>query len=132
MTLELLASVVYSKFECTTSKVRKQYDAYLCFWSKKESEVVNAYSDSLFVGHYTVENLVEHFYEFQQRYNLEGDMLHLGMDGPQKNTAFQKMINRELKGSWLPFYHNWSWDLQFASRSYCIQERSWGNGFSAW
>ena len=44
-------------------------------------EVVNCYCESLFVGHCTAENLVEHFYKFEKSMNLDPSyFLHLGMD----------------------------------------------------
>ena len=61
-------------------KLKKQY-AYLQFWSEKYVEVVNCYCESLFVGHCTAENLVEHFYKFEKSMNLDPSyFLHLGMD----------------------------------------------------
>ena len=47
--------------ETTTSQVKKQYDAYIQFCHFGKSEVVNVYIGSLFLGHCTADNLVEHF-----------------------------------------------------------------------
>ena len=50
--------------ESTSSQIKKQYDEYLQYWSTKYDEVINCYCGSLFVGHCTHEQLIEHYYEF--------------------------------------------------------------------
>ena len=37
--------------EMTSSQVKKQYDAYLTYWSAKCNEIITSYIVSLFVGH---------------------------------------------------------------------------------
>ena len=79
--------------ETTTSQVFKQYDVYLCYWSPMYDEVVNAYAGSLFMGHCTAVDLVTQFYKIVQPLGLKGvNLLHLGMDGPQVNTKFEKEL----------------------------------------
>ena len=51
--------------ESTTSQVKKQYDAYVAYWSKKHDYVVNSYIGSLFVGHCTAEDLLDHYLTFK-------------------------------------------------------------------
>ena len=52
--------------ETTTSQVKKQYDAYISYWSRQYNEVVNVCAGSLFVGHCPARELVHHFYEMAQ------------------------------------------------------------------
>ena len=77
--------------ESTTSQVKKkQYNAYLQFWSKNYDEVVNCYFGSLFVRHCTAKNLVEHFHECEKSMYLDPSyLLHLGMDGPSVKKSFE-------------------------------------------
>ena len=50
--------------ETTTSQMKNQYDGYFSFFSKKLRKIVTSYCDSLFVGHCTSDDLVDHFFEF--------------------------------------------------------------------
>ena len=87
------------KFDETTNrKVDKQYDGYVQYWSDTESQIVNRYCGSLFLGHCTSDNLVDHFNEFMVNNNLDPNyLLHIGMDGPRVNTAFQDKLSTHLK-----------------------------------
>ena len=77
--------------ETTTSQVKKQYDAYICYWSPSYDQIVNMYAGSLFVGHCPAKELVKHFYEITDQLNLNGEYLvHLGMDGPNVNLKFER------------------------------------------
>ena len=38
--------------ESTNNQVKKQYDGYLSYYSRRYHQVVSAYEGSLFVGHY--------------------------------------------------------------------------------
>jgi hypothetical protein len=83
--------------ESTTSQVKKQYDAYASYWSKSENCVVNNYIGSLFVGHCFSSDLVEHYLEFKKRLNLNDHLLlHLGMDGPNVNLAFERQLEAHM------------------------------------
>ena len=46
--------------ETTTSQVKKQYDGYITYFSKKAKLVVCEYTGSLFVGHCPADALVQH------------------------------------------------------------------------
>ena len=58
--------------ETTTSQVKKQYNAYISYWSRQYNEVVNVYAGSLFVGHCPARELVHHFYKMTQDHTLDG------------------------------------------------------------
>ena len=45
--------------ETTTSKVKKQYDAYLTYWSEVHDCIASNYLGPLFVGHYYATDLVD-------------------------------------------------------------------------
>ena len=79
--------------ESTSSQIKKQYDGYLQYWSAKYDDVINCYCRSLFVGHCTHEQLIEHYYEFTKNLKLDSSfLLHLGIDGPSVNNAFQQKL----------------------------------------
>lgn len=82
------------KFDETTNRqVQKQYDGYLQYWSKERNEVSNAYCESLFIGHCTADDLLQHYEEFTQKLDLDSSfLLHLGMDGPNVNLSFQRKL----------------------------------------
>ena len=81
--------------ETTTKQVKKQYDGYLCYWSNSSEQVENRYLGSLFVGHCTAADLVDHYLEFKQRWHLENHLLlHIGMDGPSVNQLFEKNLRQ--------------------------------------
>ena len=88
------------KFDVNTfPQVKEQYDAYLQFWSNKYDEIVNCYCGSLFVGHCTAENLVEHFHEFEKFLNLDPSyLIHLvDMNGLSVNKSFEEELVTELR-----------------------------------
>ena len=63
---------------------------------------MTAYTGSLFVGHCTHSDLVDHFYHFMTNLQLRTDyLLNLGMDGPNVNKAFERDLINDLqkKGS---------------------------------
>ena len=79
------------------TKIDKQYDGYLRYWSPSAGQIVNVYCGSLFVGHCTHSQLVDHFREFQDDLGLNADyLLHLGMDGPHVNKKFASTLAAEL------------------------------------
>lgn len=87
--------------ETTTSQVKKQYDGYLQYWSSRENSIVNAYCGSLFVGHCTSDQLVEHYKEFIQNLDLDSNfLLHVGMDGPNVNLAFERKLQEHLQSQY--------------------------------
>ena len=81
----------------TSSQVKKQYDAYLQYWTKRNDTVISAYCGSLFVGHCPSDDLVEHYNSFQKDINFNSSyLLHIGMDGPNVNLAFERKLANEL------------------------------------
>ena len=79
--------------ESTTTQVKKQYDAYACYWSKLHNCIVGNYVGSLFVGHCTSSDLVDHYLEVKRRLDFNDYMmLHLGMDVPNVNLAFEHKL----------------------------------------
>ena len=86
----------FTKFdETTTSRLKKQYDAYVQFWSNTTNQIVNRYCGSLFVGHYRSEQLLGHFDEFAKELDWDPSfLLHIGMDGPNVNLKFQKDLKK--------------------------------------
>ena len=42
-------------------QIKKQYDGYLQYWSAKYDEVIKCCCGRLSVGHYTYEQLIEHY-----------------------------------------------------------------------
>ena len=84
--------------ETTTSQIKKQYDGYITYCSKKSKLVVCEYVGSLFVGHCPAEALVQHFYHFIEDLNLDlENVLNLGMDGPNVNKKFERELMEELE-----------------------------------
>ena len=83
--------------ETTNRMVKKQYDGYFQYWSPKEDKVVNVYAGSVFIGHCDSDDLVTHCNELLNNLNVDSQyLLHLGMDGPNVNLAFQKKLLTEL------------------------------------
>ena len=59
-----------------------------------------AYCDSLFVDHCPSEKLVEPFFEFIKKVGLDIKyMLHLGMDGPNVNKKFQRLLLENIENT---------------------------------
>ena len=75
----------------TTNQVKKQYVAYLSYWSLREGKIVNKYCGSNFIGHCSFEDLLVHFMNFVREFSLDSNyLLHVGMDGPSVNIAIIK------------------------------------------
>lgn len=84
--------------ETTTSQVIKQYDGYICYFSKSANNIITRYCGSIFMGHCTAKDLVEHFYEFIRKLRLDLDFLmNIGMDGPNVNKKFEKDLIKDLE-----------------------------------
>ena len=84
--------------ETTTSQVKKQYDGYITYYSKKEKKVSTRYVGSLFVGRCTHADLLDHFFTFMEDLKLNTDFLiGLGMDGPSVNKAFEESLIDKLE-----------------------------------
>ena len=86
--------------ETTTVQTKKQYDGYLQYWSPSKDQIVNAYCGSIFIGHCSSEDLATHYHEFECSLGLNSDhLLHLGMDGPNVNKKFSKILAKEFDES---------------------------------
>ena len=84
--------------ETTTRQVVKQYDAYIHYWSKTHGHVTTNYLGSLFLGHCTASDLLEHYLQFRENWKLDDNLLlHLGMDGPNVNLLFERNLSEYLK-----------------------------------
>ena len=82
--------------ETTTSQVKKQYDAYITYFSKAKSYVVTTCYGSVFVGKCPAE-LLEHFNHFINGLMLERKLfLCCGMDGPSANKKFENSLEKDL------------------------------------
>lgn len=99
---ELIADLFGAPFtfkfdETTTSQVKKQYDGYVQFYSRKHNRIINHYAGSLLLGHCTADNLKTHFFEFMASLKCNiNSLIHIGMDGPNVNLAFQRSLEKEL------------------------------------
>ena len=94
--------------ETTTLQTKKQYDWYLQFWPKRYNQIINAYCGSLFTGHCTSDQLVEHYQTFVSRLGLDSHyLLHIEMDCLNVNLVFEKKLRQyfadELGSSFLSF-----------------------------
>lgn len=84
--------------ETTNSQVKKQYDGYVQYYSKQHQQIINHYAGSLFLGHCTAEQLKDHFMAFMHKLKCDIQfLLHIGMDGPNVNLAFQRILEKELQ-----------------------------------
>lgn len=80
--------------ESTTQQVNKQYDGYIQYWSKRFKCIKISYCGTIMVDHCPAEKLLDHFLEFVDKVKLQLQlMLHLGMDGPNVNLKFEKLLN---------------------------------------
>ena len=72
---------------------KEQYDGYVQYWSRKHKCIKISYCGTLMVEHCPSEKLLEHFYEFIEKAELDiSFMLHFGMDGPNVNLKFEDLI----------------------------------------
>ncbi len=77
---------------------------------------------SLFIGHCSADNLVEHFYKFMN--DLLGlnakYLLHIAMDGPTVNKSFQRKLLKDLQERYdTTFLNIGSCSLHIVNNSYC-------------
>ena len=79
--------------ETTTSEVKKQYDGFIQYRSNSIKCILILYCGSLFVDHCPFETLVEYFFKFIKKNSMDINyLLHIGMDGPNINLKFQKLL----------------------------------------
>ena len=82
----------------TTSQVKKRYDAYAQFWSSLHQQIVNRYCGSVFIGHCSSEELLNHFFKFgKDMVWVNRLLLHIGMDGPNVNLKFQEDLRKHFE-----------------------------------
>lgn len=78
--------------ETTTAQVKKQYDGYVQYFSKKKNFIVNNYPHSLYLGHCTANDLKDHFFEIFRTMNFDLKyLLQISMDGPNVNLSFYEI-----------------------------------------
>ena len=83
--------------ETTNSQVKKQYDGYVIYWSKRSDSIVHSYCGSLFVGHCTTVDLVEHYEKFVKQLDIDSKfLLNFGMYGPNVNLSFEDKLTQKL------------------------------------
>ena len=83
--------------ETTNSQVKKQYDGYVIYWSKRSDRIVHSYCGSLFFGHCTAVDLVEHYEECVKQLDIDSKfLLHFGMEGPNVNLPFEDKLTQKL------------------------------------
>ena len=91
--------------ETTIQQVRKQFYAYLQYWSS-ESQISNIYAGSCFVGHCTSDLLFDHFHHFIKELELNPNLhLHLGMDGWNLNLKFQEDLAKYFDEKGVSFFN---------------------------
>ena len=79
--------------ETANSQVKKQYDGYVSFFSKKLRKIVTLYCGTLLVGHCTADDLVDNFFELVRDLGLDFNLLlALGIDGPIVNKLFKSKL----------------------------------------
>ena len=84
--------------ETTTILTKKQYHGYLQYWSSSCEEIVNSYCGSIFIGHYSHKDLIQHYHEFEKAVELDSTLLlHLGMDGPNVNKKCASVLILEIE-----------------------------------
>ena len=88
---ELITDVQKTPYYC-------KLNGYASFFSKKLRKIVASYCDSLFVGHCTTDDLVDHFFEFAKDLGLHLNLLlAFGIDGPNVNKSFKSKLAEELQ-----------------------------------
>ena len=84
--------------ETTTSQVKKQYNAYITYFSRTRKEITTLYDGSLFVGHCFASDLLHLFFTFIEELNLDVEnLLNIGMDGPSMNKKSEEDLHQELE-----------------------------------
>ena len=83
--------------ETTNAQLKKQYDAYIAYYSSSRQLITTSYTGSLFVGHCTATDLLNHFLMFVKELGLNTVyLLNIGMDGPRVNKKFEAELKVEL------------------------------------
>ena len=83
----LTSSLMKASIDLMTNTV----DGYVQYLSESEHKVLNRYCGSLFLRHWASDDLVDHFKQFVVDNELDTNyLLHISMDGPNVNLAFQE------------------------------------------
>ena len=78
--------------------MKKQYDGYVSFFSKKLCKIVTLYCGSFFFGHCTADGQVDHFFEFVRDFGLDFKLLlALGINDPNVKKSFESKLAEELR-----------------------------------
>ena len=105
--------------ETTTTQVKKQYDGYVRYESSETNQIETHYCGSLFVGHCTAKDLLDHFFHFMEDLGLDMEyLLNLGMDGPNVNKKFNKDLKKELDAKETSFIDIGSCNLHAVNNSF--------------
>ena len=84
--------------ELTNQQIKKQYDGCVTFNWTIEKNILTAYCGTLFIGHCSSPDLLNHFNKFFEENHLSVKvLLNLGMDGPNVNLAFKNLLIDNLK-----------------------------------
>lgn len=88
----------YKFDETTTSQVKKQYDGYVQYESKRFGDIVTRYCGSLFLGHCKAVDLKDHFFHFGRQLSWDINfLLQIETDGPNLNLSFRTLLKKQLK-----------------------------------
>lgn len=86
----------YQFDESTNVQIKKQYDAYVFYFSSSFGKFVSHYLGTLFVGHCSSKDLISHFYKFEEKIKWDSQyLLQVSMDGPSVNLAFKRELEKD-------------------------------------
>lgn len=74
----------------------KQLDVHVRYWSEDSSCVESRYYNSVFIGHGTANDLIEHYTAVTKDLDAKKTW-QIGMDGPNVNIAFHRKIQDQRK-----------------------------------
>ncbi|KXJ12053.1 hypothetical protein AC249_AIPGENE28772 [Exaiptasia diaphana] len=77
-----------------TQLQNNQLDAHVRYWSEELSCVKSRYLTSIFVGHGTADNLIEHYSELTKDLD-PAKTWQIGMDGPNVNISFHRKLSEQ-------------------------------------
>ena len=91
---------IYRFAETISSNTEKQYGRYIIDFSDFFKQLIRAYSGSLFVGHCTTKELLQHFHSFMDSLDLSTNWLvNIGMGGLTVKTSFLDQLKSRKFGS---------------------------------
>ena len=109
----------YKFDETMTFHAKKQYYGYITYFSKQFEQIVTVYCGSLFVGHCSHKDLVQHFYVFLESLQLSTVWLfNIGMDGPSVNQSFLRLLQLELAEKAHSFFNIGSCPLHIVNNAF--------------